>query len=184
MLFEEKLVIDEIRKGNSAVYEKLFNEQYEVLVNYALHFLGSKDLAEDVVQGVFVYVWENSKSIYVERSLESYLFRAVKNRSLNHLRKIQIRDKHQLLYLEAVLEINEKHPDWNSDLIDEVKKALNLLPPQMYKIFCQKYLSEESIKDIATKFSLSENTVKVQLHKGRNLIRKHLLDTTKTLFFL
>ncbi|MCL3781355.1 RNA polymerase sigma-70 factor [Prolixibacteraceae bacterium JC049] len=184
MLLEEKLLLNEIRRKNSDVYEKIFNKHYEILVNFAIQFVANAAIAEDVVQSVFIYVWENSSSIKIEKSIKAYLFQAVKNGCLNHIRSLKIRDKHELLYLEALLDLNNDEILSDSDVMQDIKRALDELPEQMHEIFCKKYFADKSIKEIAQELSLSENTIKVQLHNGRNKVREQLKKSTGIYFFL
>ncbi len=179
----EKLLVKEIRKGNNLIYEKIFHEHYNALVSFANQFLLDSKAAEDAVQGVFIYFWENSDSIQLEKSIKSYLYQAVKNSCLNQLRALKIKDKHELLYLEAVMATSDNHLLEDDDLIQDIKSALSKLPDQMYRVFHKKYLEELSIKEIAREMSISENTVKVQLHKGRHTIRKMLEVATGYFFF-
>ena len=179
---EDRLLVVEIENGNQSVFEKLYHEYYTILVEFANKFLLNQGASEDVVQGVFVYFWENAKKIKLEKSIRSYLYQSVKNSCLNQLRAIHIRDKHQILYIEAILASNDDSILEDSELVIEIKKALAQLPLQMSDIFKRKYLSDMRIKDIASELSLSENTVKVQLFKARNRIRELLSETTGCYF--
>jgi len=181
-VLNDKLILKEIRKGNSSVFESVFHEQYDSLVKFANHFLLDYKAAEDVVQGTFIYLWENSSSIQIKSSVKAYLYQSVKNSSLNQLRALKIKDKYELQYLEAILETADDKWIDDEELIESIKKALLKLPKQMYLIFCKKYFEEQSIKEIANEMSLSENTIKVQLHKGRNSIRQILEMATSFIF--
>ncbi|MCY1722487.1 RNA polymerase sigma-70 factor [Prolixibacteraceae bacterium Z1-6] len=182
-MYNDKLIINEIRNGNSIVFEKVFHEHYNSLIKFANQFLLDNKISEDVVQGVFIYFWENSDSIQIKTSVKAYLYQAVKNSSLNQLRALKIRDKYQLLYLEAMLETSE--PDWMNDceIVESIKQSLQQLPKQMCRIFYKKYFQEQSIKEIAKEMSLSENTIKVQLYKGRHAIRQ-ILELATSYFFI
>ncbi|MDD4191736.1 MAG: RNA polymerase sigma-70 factor [Mangrovibacterium sp.] len=177
MIVEEKLLIEEIQRGNQAVFESVFHQYYKVLVKFAEHFLLNRDASEDIVQAVFIYLWENSKGIKIEKSLRSYLYQSVKNRCLNYLRSLKIRDKYQMMYFEALLLLYDEDMRADSEMIVEIKKAFRELPEQASDIFRMKYFEEQSIREISNKLSISENTVKVQLFNARNRIRK-ILDYT------
>ena len=179
---EEKLIINEIRKGNRSVYKSIFHKHYDILVSFANQFLCNHDSSKDVVQGVFIYLWENSHKLKIEKSLKSYLYQSVKNSCLNHLRSIKIKDKHRLLYLEALINTNDTDVLEDSCLVDDIESALNELPKEMYAIIVKKYFLEQSIKEIAQEMTLSENTVKVQLFNGRNKIRK-IIELKSGCFF-
>ena len=173
-MLKDKVILSKIRAGDELIFRDLFTSHYSVLVHYADQFLNDLHIAEDMVQGVFIYLWENASKIQLTQSLKSYLFKAVKNACLNQLRAIKVYDKHQLLYLEAsLLRLREeKHEDF--DFLEEVQQALQTLPEKMYQIFFLRFKEELSIKEIANNLSISENTVKSHLFKGRILLRKQL----------
>lgn len=179
----DKLIIRKIRDGNHQVFENIFHKHYDSLVRFANRFLLDVKASEDVVQAVFIYLWENSASIDLKKSIQSYLYQAVKNSCLNQLRSLKLKDKHELLYLEAVLNANDNSLLDNSEIITEIKKALSKLPPQTYQVFYKKYFQELSVKEIAQELSISPNTVKVQLHKGRISVREYL-DVATSYFFI
>uniref|UniRef100_UPI0032172E2C RNA polymerase sigma factor n=1 Tax=uncultured Draconibacterium sp. TaxID=1573823 RepID=UPI0032172E2C len=180
---EDKLLINELKKGNRAVFESIFQLHYLSLVKFADQFLLDTDASKDVVQSVFIYLWENSRKIRIEKSLLAYLFQSVKNKCLNHLRSLKIKDKYELSYVEALINSYEEDK-LEDELILEIKEVLQKLPTQMYEIFCMKYLHEQSIREIAEQLSISENTVKVHLFKGRNKVREMLQHSTNCIFFL
>lgn len=152
-------------------FEKLFHQNYAPLVRFANNFLLDLNASEDIVQSAFVYLWENRKELQI-KSEKAYLFQSVKNSCLNHLRFLKIRDKHQLLYIETIVRLSEYETQLDSDIIDEIKRIIDLLPEKMCLIFHKKYVEDLPIKEIASQMSISENTVKVQLFKGRMAIRE------------
>ncbi|TKG89059.1 RNA polymerase sigma-70 factor [Puteibacter caeruleilacunae] len=184
MHLEEKLILGEIRKGNCEVYEALFNKHYDVLVNFANQFLNNAEASEDIVQGVFIYLWENKNAIQKEQSIKSYLFQSVKNDCLNYLRSLKIRDKHELLYLEALIITNDEEILSDITIVEEIKVALQQLPEQMYDIFWKKYFQDMPISEIAKELEVSPNTVKAQLFNGRKKVREFIKTTTGIYFFL
>ncbi len=173
-MLDDKVILNEIRKGNPKVFEKVFHEYYDILVRFANQFLLDNKASDDIVQGIFIYFWENSESIQIKSSIKAYLYQAVRNGCLNQLRALKIRDKHELLYLEAILDSSDQ--DWMNELeiVEGIKQALLQLPKQMYRIFYKKYFEEQSIKEIAEEMSLSESTIKVQLFRGRKTLRQIL----------
>lgn len=180
---EDKLIIKKLRNGNNHVYENIFHIHYNSLVRFANKILADDKASEDVVQSIFIYLWENSNSIELKNSIKSYLYQAVKNSCLNQLRALKIRDKHDLLYLEAVLSAGNDNLLDDSEILKDIRVALSKLPPRMYQIFYKKYFQELTVKEIAQELSISPNTVKVQLHKGRHSIRE-ILDVATSFFFL
>ena len=179
----DKLIIGEIKNGNNQVFEKVFHDHYNFLVRFANRILADIEASEDVVQSVFINLWEKSESIELKKSLKSYLYKAVKNCCLNRLRALKLRDKHELLYLEAILNADDENLLDDAGIINDIKLALSKLPHQMYQVFYKKYFQELTVDEIAQELSISPSTVRVHLHKGRQSIRE-FLDVATSFFFL
>jgi len=182
MKVEDKILLDEIRNRNRKVFEALFYEYYPHLTRYAEGFLFDKQACEDIVQNLFIFFWENTHRLDIQLSLKSYFYQSVKNRCLNHLRDIHVQDKHKLLYLEALLNEDDS-PGWvDLEIIKKVQEAMAQLPPQMGELFKQKYLFGRKLHEIAEINNLSENTVKTQLKRAKEKMRKILLNSTSLRF--
>ncbi|GAB3655546.1 RNA polymerase sigma-70 factor [Echinicola sediminis] len=181
----DNLALKNFKGKTEEDFNRLFQSFYSDLVNYAYTFLLDADEAEDLVQGFFVHFWENMEFIELTGTLQAYLFTAVKNRCLNKLKSLQVYDKHKILYIEAKMAlIDEKGLEesvlWEDDLI----KALENLPEQVREIIELKYLKGKKISEIATFLSLSENTVKTQLKRGRDKLKKEMNPKLFSLLFM
>jgi RNA polymerase sigma-70 factor (ECF subfamily) len=184
MKVEDKILLNEIKKRNRKVFEALYYEYYPHLTRYAEGFLFDKQACEDIVQNLFIYFWENTERLDISHSLKSYFYQSVKNRCLNHLRNIHVQDKHKILYLEALLNEDDS-PGWvDLEILKKVQDAMAELPPQMAELFKQKYLFGRKYHEIAEINNISENTVKTQLKRAKEKMRKILLRTTTLSFFL
>lgn len=119
--------------------EKIFHKHYNALVHFADQFLLDTKASEDIVQGTFIYLWENSEHIHHEKSIKAYLFRAVKNNCLNQLRALKIKDKHELLYLDAIMNSIDDELRHDKEILMDIKAALSKLRKQVYQVFQRKY---------------------------------------------
>ncbi|TKG93640.1 sigma-70 family RNA polymerase sigma factor [Puteibacter caeruleilacunae] len=182
MSVNDELLIKEIRRGNLKVYESVFHSQYSYLVKVAQRIVYSKAEGEDIVQGMFIDLWENHEKFQINESLQGYLVNTVKNRCLNHLRSIQIKDKNELLFLDAILMADKDIWHEDVEMRESVRKALEQLPAQMLAIFKKKYLEDHSIYQIAELLKISESTVKVQLFRARTKLRNILARAAHSLF--
>jgi RNA polymerase sigma-70 factor (ECF subfamily) len=185
MKIEDKILLHEIKNRNRKVFEALFYEYYPHLIRYAEGFLFDKHACEDIVQNLFIHFWENSHRVDIQLSLKSYFYQSVRNRCLNYLRDIHVHDKHKILYLEAMLNEEDSHGWVDLEVLEKVKTAIAQLPPQMGELFKQKYLFGRKYHEIAEINHISENTVKTQLKRAKEKMRKILLDnpTLRLLFF-
>ncbi|MEQ6121256.1 sigma-70 family RNA polymerase sigma factor [Reichenbachiella sp. MALMAid0571] len=170
---DDFLTIQSIQNRDRQVYEALFHNHYHQLVRFAEGMIFDPDLAQDLVQSLFIHLWENAANINIKSSLKAYLFMAVKNRCLNCLKELQIRDKNELLYLEGMLN-SDSSEDIDPQLLDRLNFSLAQLPDKMVEIVKLKYLENRKLRDIAVQLNISENTVKTQLLRSKRKLRKLL----------
>ena len=176
---QDKIIIHEIKEGNRRVFKGIYDKYYSLLVSFASGYLHTKDVSEDVVQNFFTYLWKNRSSIEVKGTLQTYFYVSIKNRCLNRLRDMNLRDERNLIYLTTVFEM-DLDIDEDEELIATVHDALNSLPDQMKKVFEKKYFKGLSSKQIANEMSITENTVNTQLKRGRQKLRVLLNDIFKS----
>lgn len=183
MRIEDKLLIREIQKRNKEVFEALFHDYYPELIKFAEGFVFDSEICEDIVQNIFIYIWEQAEYLNITTSFKSYLYKAVRNRCLNHLRNLKIMDKHHLLYIEASL--NDSKVDLEDvELIHKIESAIEALPPKMGEIFRLKYLEEKTVREISSQLEISENTIKTQLLRAKGKLREALHQSLQIKFFL
>jgi RNA polymerase sigma-70 factor, Bacteroides expansion family 1 len=184
MKVEDKILLGEIKSRNRKVFEALFYEYYPHLIRYAEGFIFDKQACEDIVQNLFIYFWESAHNIEITHSLKSYFYQSVKNRCLNYIRDVHVQDKHKILYLEALLNEDDS-PGWvDLEILNKIQEAIAQLPSQMRELFKQKYLYGRKLQEIAEINNISENTVKTQLQRAKEKMRKILLSSTSLKFFL
>ena len=165
------LILEEIRKKNQKVFRTFFNKHYEVLVKYANGYLFDKDSSEDIVQEVFIYIWENAHKINIETSLKGYVFTMVRNRCFNFLKSIKITD--DCKFLEFNINLITDHIFDSTDVEDKkivyhrILKIVDALPDKMQQIVKLKFLHGYKYIEIAIELGVSVNTVKTQLKRAK-----------------
>ena len=165
------LILEEIKKGNRKVFKNFFNKNYEDLVIYANGYLFDQQASEDVVQEVFIYIWENGKKIKIKSSLMGYVYTMVRNRCLNYLKSIKITDSFEFLEFNLNL-ITEQVFDSTSEedkkiVYHQILKIVDSLPDRMQQIVRLKFLHNYKYKEIAEELDISVNTVKTQLKRAK-----------------
>lgn len=153
--------------------EKLFNDNYAVLVIYASRFVNSRPQAEDIVQEVFTKVWENSSD---KKCSKAYLFAAVHNSAINATKA----KSNNNLKLDSIdLSNNELNEENCEKLIDNIErehaifKALKKLPPRTLAVIKKIYLEEMSYKEAADSLGMSGGTVKTHMFRAIRDLRKY-----------
>ena len=182
MNIEEKILLNEIKKRNRDVFERLFEQYYPVLVKFSEGYLHDLQSCEDIVQSFFISFWTNSEKINIQTSLKAYFFISVKNLCLNRIRDLKVQDKNELLYIESLINSQTENTEIDSDIFNLINEAINSLPKQMAKIFYQKYFEGKPLKEIAKDMDITDGTVKTQLFRARIILREKLLKSTNINF--
>lgn len=157
------------QEEDEKAFEALFKLFYERLIQFSLHYVYSRELAEEVISDVFVKIWNNRKELAAIANLETYLYVAVKNQSLNYLSKLSgyvvspagdlFKDnRHDSFDPEKELEFRELQLD--------LDKAVEGLPAQCRVVF--KLIKEDGFtyKEVAEILGLSVRTVETQLSRA------------------
>ncbi|PIA81065.1 hypothetical protein BFR04_15285 [Gaetbulibacter sp. 4G1] len=165
------LILEEIRKQNRRVFKNFFDKHYKELVVYANGYLFDLDSSEDIVQEVFIYIWENADKIKIKSSLKGYLLAMVRNRCFNFLKSIKITDDYEFLEFNINL-ITEHVFDSVTDedkkiVYHQILKIVDTLPDKMQQIVKLKFLHNYKYSEIAEELGVSINTVKTQLKRAK-----------------
>lgn len=157
-------------------FESVFAEFYASLCNYALTYVKDAQLSEDIVQEVFARVWERRKDLLLTDAIRFYLFTAVRNNCISHLRREKSSGSVAFADTEAgdfpVVQASEVHqPIDDGQLLAE---AINELPGKCREIFVLSRLGNMKYKEIAEALDISIKTVENQLGKALKLMREFL----------
>lgn len=163
---DPNLLIASLKRNEPAALSVLFDNYYEKLYIFAEKFIYDPDKAHDIVQELFVYLWENRASLTITTSLTHYLFVAVRNRCLNYLQSLRIEDQRNQHYLEAHIDSYTLDVVEEQEALDQLKKMIGELPPQCRTIVEMRILKGYKYKEIAQQLNISENVVKVQIHRA------------------
>lgn len=91
--FSESSLILAVRSGDLVVFERLFRKYYQPLWRFANRYVLSMETAEDIVQDVFSSIWANRETWDVADDVKSYLYRAVRNRTINHHKRMKLENR-------------------------------------------------------------------------------------------
>lgn len=179
-------LINRLKSGEEAAYELLFREYYQMLVVFASKYLHDLEDAKELVQDLFVYLYEKREQLEINSSLKSYLFRSVHNRALNHINAQKIRDKHAQ-YVKDSIQIREgtlEQEIYKTELEQAIHQAIKNLPPKCRQIFQMNRFEGLSNSEIAEKLDLSKRTVETQISKALKILRSKIQLNTAVQFWL
>ena len=170
-------VVEAIRRGDSRAFDALFRQHYGALCAYAVRMTDDDpDEAEDVVQQVFIKLWEQRNDLEIRWTLKSYLYKMVHNRCLNRIRDRQNRERNLELRERTRDQVVQPSEGREEELKHRLNTALNQLPPQCRQVFELSRFEELKYREIADQLNISVKTVEAQMGKALKYMRSHLSD--------
>jgi RNA polymerase sigma-70 factor (family 1) len=171
---DEELIWKQIQKKDSKAFESYYKLHYRSFFLMACRYLKNTAQAEEIVNDVFIKIWEEGDTISIDSSLKSYIYRAIINRCLNEIKK----NKKDLtlaadLYItqEESYEMREIE---ENELRVKLYKAIDLLPDQCRKVFQLSRFEELKQKEIADQLGISIKTVKNHITHALKEISKSI----------
>ncbi|HYE72513.1 MAG TPA: RNA polymerase sigma-70 factor, partial [Blastocatellia bacterium] len=131
---------------------------------------------EDIVQSMFLKIWEKRANLEIRQNIRSYLFRAVYHQCMNHLDHRLVERKHVDHELHDNLRSIQQPEVFPDELEENIKDAINGLPGQCRLIFMMSRYEELRYAEIAQKLNLSVNTIENQISKALKILRSKLKD--------
>ena len=170
-------------------FEMVFKSHFKALHAYALAIVKDSAEAEEVVQTVFLKLWEKRENLKISTSLKAYLYKAVYHGSINHLKHEKVRMKHseQQLYInqqEAASESMAFREEREEELRERFKRALNLLPEKCRMVFYLSRFEELKYQEIAQRLDISVKTVEAHMGKALKTLRTQLAEYMPVLLIL
>jgi RNA polymerase sigma-70 factor (ECF subfamily) len=174
----DSFLLAELKRGSRNAFSILFRKYYKDLILFGGTFLPGRNYCEDIVQNIFVWLWENRENIKVEDSLKSFLLKAVQNACIDELRHRQSISEYGK-YMEAFVDCGSMDTEkyiLYSDMHAQLNKALKSLPEACRQAFVMSRFEGLKYKEIARQLNVSERTVEVRIGKAIGLLRLYLKD--------
>lgn len=173
----ENLLWYKVVNDDEKAFEKIFTLFYPALFIYAKKYIEDRSVREDIIQDVFVSLWEDRKKRLIT-SLRNYLMISVRNHCLNFLKKEKrIRQYQEFVHKEQALSDEDKDTIYTlTELYDTLEKALKKLPDNYRIVFEMHRMEGEKYEDIAKKLHLSLRTVKRYQSQAMEILREDLKD--------
>lgn len=169
-------LINKIKNGDEKGYMMLINMYHTKLHAYALGLVKCPETANDIVQNVFISLWEYRNKLNTELSLQAFLYKSIFNEFLNTKKSIKTKLIVQGKFLQHLN--NTVHdPEINSELDLHVKileREIKNLPPRCYEIFSLSKKEGMTNKEISIYLNISIKTVETQITKAYKILRKKL----------
>lgn len=173
----DKLLVNELIKGNEKAFRKLFDSYRNDLYKFSLSMVCSEDYAEEIVQDVFMKIWIKRGSLKPEMSFKSYLFTITRNKTIKFLKKAANSRKlgEEIFYGKQKFVNSTDLYVRELELESLKQKALDKLSPRRRKIFEMSRNENKSYEEIAEELGISISTVRNQMSTSLEILRDFIL---------
>ena len=162
---EDTSLLSAIQKGDRSAFDVLFQKYYSVLCTYCYRFVRLED-AEEIVQDVMLWLWENRERPIIEYSLKQYLFKAVYHRCMTRIAQNEVKQRADTAYYERMF-----------TMLQEVDiYQINELPPTYREAFIMHRFQNLSYKEAAELLNVSPKTIDYRIQQALKILRVKLKD--------
>lgn len=173
----DESLVKRFTSGDMKAFDCIYSIFNQKLQKFIFSLIKTETDTEDLVQEVFVKVWENRTKLKDHNSFDKYLFTIAYNTTISLLR-VRVKENQYVEYVKSVqVELDEPEliDEFNKD---EINEKLNLLidqmPPRQREVFKMKHFRNYSYKEIAETLGISVNTVENQIVKSHKYLKKYL----------
>ena len=157
----DQSLLDALIKGEETAFEKIYKSYFALLQNYSASIVGDSEAALEIIQNIFVALWENRKNLDREKSLRNYLLRSTHNNSLRYLKRKKSEEEQ-----ENVIRAEEgPEPE------QQLSALLNELPERSRQVMIMSHIENRKSADIARKLGISVRTVETILYQAMKKLR-------------
>ena len=178
ILSGEKELLNRLAGGDENAFVTLFNTHQDHIFKVVYQFVKSQALAEELVQDIFLKVWEERQKLPSIQSFQNWLFIVARNHLYNYLRRMALERKVRRAWINEK-PLNENSTDYklrNSQFNELLQETIKSLPAQqqaVLRLAKEQYLTYE---EIAQQLSISPNTVRIHMSRALAAVRKALID--------
>jgi len=183
----ESELVRRLRTGDSLAFDLLFEKYSSKLFYFVNKHLNVKEESEEIVQGVFLNLWEHKKELRSEGAFKSYLYKIALNSIRNYFIKKQVQEKHkQLIAQEYLIESDADTDELDYEsVVKQVDQLIDQLPEKRREIFLLSRKEGLDISEIANYLGISESTVKNQISSAISFLKREIKESglSMALFF-
>ncbi|MBS7563890.1 sigma-70 family RNA polymerase sigma factor [Mucilaginibacter sp. Bleaf8] len=171
----EKALLQQVAAGNEQAFRCLFMQYHQLLATHIYRITESAEVAEEIVQDVFLKIWLNRHTLLTVANFKAYLFVASKNHALNELRKIVRERIKQNSYITEAIRHNNELTEVNHTYYALLDKAIDQLPAQQKKVYLLSRHERLKYTEIGQRLGISTESVKKYLQLAKSSINGFLL---------
>ena len=183
----ESKILKELKKGDHSAFEKIFERYSKQLFQFSLSYLKSEEAAKDIVQEVFIKIWNSRRELKTDTSFQSYLFTITLNSVRKYFNQLSMLNelKHDILFDSLGLK-----PDFDdrSDyqlMLDKLEELIKQMPEKRREVCIKKKIEEKSLKEISEELGITTKTVEYHITEAMRFLKSEFdkLQVQGLLFF-
>lgn len=169
------ILVQQLKEGDQTAFREIYDLYIGRLYAFVVKIVKSRALADDLVQDIFVQLWETRESLDAEKNFQSFLFTITRNRVINVLKRSSV---DMALLREIFLHTPQSGNTTETDLAftettELLHKAMDLLPPRQKRVFELCKIEGLSYEEAAQKLNLSPGTVNAHMVKSIKFIKAY-----------
>ena len=177
--------IEDLMRGDEKIFEKIFKFYFNRLVYYAQEFILDEEVAKEIVQDIFMKLWERKETLSENTNIQAYLFVLTRNQCLNYLKHIKIGNQFRKYSQEQArsmeLNLTALEDECSEKLIaaeleQRINEAVDSLPDQCKKVFEMSRYDGLKYKQIAEKLNISVKAVEANISRALRQLSEYLKD--------
>ena len=173
-------------KDSELAFSEIYNRYWEKMYSYSIRLTKSDEESADIVQEIFISLWNRKSDLTVRGSLASYLIKSARNLSLRYIeRNIHLTDFSEKL-TEFIADTSQNIEESISvkELERQIELGIEKLPKKMKEVYILSRNEQLSYREISLKLNISEETVKKQIHNSLKIISSALRGKVSAATFL
>jgi RNA polymerase sigma-70 factor (ECF subfamily) len=184
--YDEKALLAMVAKGDRRAFRQIYSSHLANLYHFIFLFTKSKEVTEDILQEIFIKIWENRERLPEVGSLKNYLFRSAKNKLLDNIRHLQVRQRvfSEIRKTKRISENATRDENVYREYYYLVQQAIEKLPPKRKLIFQLNIENGFSQDEIARELNISKSVVQKQIYKASYFVRQYLFKYGELTFCL
>jgi RNA polymerase sigma-70 factor (family 1) len=179
MLYEERMLLQQIAKGDTGAFKTIFDTYRGRLHYYIFSFVKSGQVAEELVMDVFMKLWTGREMLIQIENFDAFLFRVAHNKTIDFLRSVAKDPGFRELLWEELQIVSGTGADnalITHEYEEKLREAIDLLSPQRKKVYQLSREMDLTHEEIAGRLNLSKSTVNNHLVEARQFIRQYLVN--------
>ena len=185
-LVDQEIML-KIRAGDEAAFERAFRLYAKPLHAYGYTLLNNNHVAEEMIQDLFLKIWEQRGALQIHTSLKAYLYRSMHNDCMNLLRHLKVKKNYEVVVNKEEGSFKQYQPVNRlevKEIQQKLRNGLNKLPEACRTVFQLSRFEHLTYKEIASQLGISVKTVENQMGKAFKFLRVELQDYLVLLFIL